>query len=190
VVVTPDQYLELDREPGQRLSDYWAGELHAIPRATRQHKSILANLTKTLNTELALSRCKAMVGPVRVRIPGETRYLYADLLAICGGNCDFEDSVQDTVLNPKVLVEIQPPPAAANSDSDQKGGWYRSIPTLRSHILVAQDRVAVSVYTRPKGQDWSLEDWYDIGDVVEVSAINAKIPLAQLYNRIEFEESD
>jgi Uma2 family endonuclease len=185
--LTPEQYLEFDRKPGERPSEYVEGQIHPVPKAGPRYKSILANLTRVFNAQLAMSRCKLMVSPIRVRIPGGAKYMHPSLITVCG-RCEFEDSVQDTVANPILVLEIASPTAEDGYDRGAKGDWYRSIPTLRTHIVVADDRVAVTVYTRERGQDWSLEDLLDVEDVLDISAINAKIPLAQIYQRIEFDD--
>jgi Uma2 family endonuclease len=184
--LTPEQYLELDRH-SERPSEYSDGHAYPIENTTARHSLMLFNLAGTLKARLAGTSCKVMGATLRVRIPRtKMKYVYPDVIVSCG-KLEFDDEHRDTLLNPTVLFEILSP-STGDYDRGTKGSWYRSIPSLKTYVVIAQDQVSVTRYTRQAEQDWLLKDLISIHDVLDLDAINSRIALAEIYHEIELDE--
>lgn len=90
-------------------------------------------------------------------------------------------------MNPIVLGEI----VSGNTelyDYGRKAEFYRSIPTLREYLLVAQDRPHVERYQR-QDAGWLFTEYSSLDDVVTLDSIGCMLPLAVIYKRVRFEEA-
>jgi hypothetical protein len=56
---------------------------------------------------------------------------------------------------------------------------------LKEYVLVAQDEVRVERYLR-RGDTWQLSDLTDIDETLTLESIECKIPLREIYARVEF----
>jgi len=183
--LSPEQYLELDRQ-SERRSEYYDGHIYPMQDTSFRHGLILTNLMGSLIPLLASSTCRMVTQTGRVQVPGDKKYVYPDLIVVCG-KMEFQDGQRDTLLNPTVLFEVLSP-STADYDRGIKFEWYRSIPGLQAYVVVAHNRVAVTRYTRQTGQRWLLDDFSNIDDTLELDSINVRIPLTAIYHDIELDE--
>ena len=51
---------------------------------------------------------------------------------------------------------------------------------------IAQDHIRVEQYTRQNAHTWTLRDYEHPGDTLPIESIGASLPLAAIYDRIEF----
>ena len=94
----------------------------------------------------------------------------------------------DTLLNPRVLIEVLSP-STESYDRGKKFAHYRTIESLAEYLLVAQDQMHVEQYTRQPSGDWLLHEVTDPADSITLTSIDCNLPLAQIYDRVEFDES-
>ena len=83
-----------------------------------------------------------MTREIRVRVSPK-KYLYPDLLVYCG-EPQLTDEVEDTITNPKVIVEVLSP-STANYDQGGKFRLYQQLPSFEEYVLVSQDTPRVEV---------------------------------------------
>jgi Uma2 family endonuclease len=185
VFLTPEQYLAAERQ-AERKSEYLNGEVFAMAGVSRWHSTISINLTTTLDVQLRDSPCQVNHSDMRVRVNPTGNYLYAypDMSVVCG-EPRFEDKHFDTLLNPKIVIEILSP-STESFDRRTKATLYRQLPSLEEYLFIAQDRVHVEHYTRQPSGDWSRSDWNNLSDVVELPSVGAVLKLADLYHRVVF----
>jgi hypothetical protein len=62
---------------------------------------------------------------------------------------------------------------------------YRTIDSLKDHILVAQDSVRVDHYTRSVDNTWTLRDHQTVEDELKIASIGISLPLGRIYDRVE-----
>lgn len=63
---------------------------------------------------------------------------------------------------------------------------YREIESLQDYILVAQDQMRVEQFTRGVANTWTIRDYLHAEDLLAIASIGVSVPLAALYDRIEF----
>ena len=86
------------------------------------------------------------------------------------------------MLNPTVIFEVLSESTEAY-DRGKKFRHYRSIPTLREYVLVAQDSVWVERYARGEGGVWSLREGGADATLV-LASIDCEIAVEEIYLKV------
>jgi Uma2 family endonuclease len=184
--LTPQEYLAIERQ-NEMKSEYWNGEMFAMAGASEAHNLIAINVGAELRAQLKERPCKVYPGDMRVRIPRTNRYLYPDVIVVCG-KPEFEDEHHDTLLNPTVIIEVFSP-STENYDRGAKFVQYRKLDALREYLLVAQDTPFIEHYARQEAtRFWMLSEASGLEATVELSAIACRLELAEVYAKVEFAE--
>lgn len=110
-------------------------------------------------------------------------YTYPDVSAVCGER-SFADDHNDTLLNPSLLVEVLSPSTEAY-DRGKKFEHYKQIASLREYLLVTSDRVHADLYTRQTDGRWMLTSADSLEDSLTLESIDARVRLADLYEKVE-----
>ena len=179
--LTPEEYLERERASETR-SEYLDGETFAMSGASRQHNRINWNLAVALDPQLKSRGCEGFSNDMRVKIPSGL-FTYPDLAVVCG-EPSFADDHLDTLLNPLALVEILSP-STEDYDRGRKFAHYRTLTSLKTYVVIAQDRIHVERYERQDDASWHLTETEDPRTVLELPTIGARISVEQIYDRVE-----
>lgn len=184
--LTPEQYLEIERKAEIR-SEYYNGEMFAMAGAARAHVLIVHNVDRVLGNQILERPCEIYSHDMRVRVPATGLYTYPDI----AGTCDkpqFADNELDTLLNPRLIVEVLSPSTEAY-DRGRKFEHYRSIDSLQEYLLIASERIHVELFTRQTDGRWLLSSEAGrMEDVVELASIDCRLKLADVYRKVEFSE--
>jgi Uma2 family endonuclease len=172
-----DEYLAMDRA-AQVKHEFWDGMAYAMAGASLAHNRLVRNLLVTLTQALAGRECEALPSDMRVRVPGQDRYLYPDVTVVCGP-VELEDGRRDTLLNPRIIIEVLSDATEA-FDRGRKFEAYRAIPSVAEYIVVAQDSARVDQFIRGAGEaSWVLRP-YAQGSV-DIATLGIQLPLASIY---------
>ena len=142
-LLTPEEYLARERR-AETKSEYLRGEVFAMAGASRAHNLIASNAAGELRQQLRDRPCEVYPSDMRVKVSPSGLYTYPDVTVVCG-EPQFEDAEVDTLLNPKVLVEVLSP-STADYDRGGKFTHYRRLPSLQEYVLISQDRPLVEHY--------------------------------------------
>src|SRR5262245_50639784 len=102
--MTAEEYLAFERASEQK-HEYADGEIFAMSGGTYEHGLIAGNVLGELRGALLERPCTVQGSDVRVKAVATKRYLYPDVSVVCGRPV-FEDETRDTLLNPRVIVEV------------------------------------------------------------------------------------
>lgn len=180
--VTAEEYLALDRAAELR-SEFLDGEIIAMSGGSARHSRLQMNLGLEIQLALRGTPCEAFNSDLRVRVSSRM-YTYPDLSVVCG-KLMLADQRQDILLNPTVVFEVLSP-TTEHYDRGVKFQHYREVESLQDYILVAQDQVRIEQYTRGESNTWTLRDHQLASDVLRITSIGVSLPLAAIYDRIEF----
>ena len=178
---TVEEYLAFERGSEAR-HEYIDGQVIAMSGASRAHGRISWNVTAALDPQLEQEGCEGFASDMRVHIPATGKYTYPDIV-VAYGEPHFEDDELDTLLNPSLIIEILSPSTEVQ-DRGRKLFDYRSIPSLRYILLVAQDRIHVEYVVRQDDGSWLLTEVSQPDAVLELPAINARLVLKEIYRRV------
>ncbi len=182
-LLTPAEYLAFERA-SETKHEYVAGELTAMAGASRRHNLIVSRTVTGLNNTLAARSCEVYANDMRVKIGSLGIYTYPDIAIVCDEPI-LEDTEQDTLLNPAVIIEVLSP-STERYDRDLKFRRYRLIPTLRDYLLIAQDEPRVEHYTIGQDGELGLRVYRTVATVVDLPTLGCRLPLAEIYARITF----
>ena len=179
---TPEQYLEMDRKAEYR-SEYVNGEIMAMAGASREHNMVATNLVREVSGLLRGRPCETYSSDMRVRI-SPARYTYPDVVVACDGP-EFEDGSLDVLLNPVVILEVLSP-TTEKDDRSWKFAHYRHLASLMDYVMLSQYQPLVEHYTRNSDDKWVLTDLRGLESVLRLPSIACELPLAVVYERVEF----
>ncbi len=183
--LTVKNYLEFERNSDIN-HEYFDGEIFAVSGAKRNHNKIITNLSGLVWQHLKGKICENYSNDMRVFVPETGLYTYPDLVVVCGEPI-FQDDVFDTLSNPVLLVEVLSD-STEGYDRGKKFQHYRSIESLQEYILVSQNEARVEKYVRHGDEFWLLSEAVGVGSEIEFSTIECKIPLAEIYDKIDLSE--
>jgi Uma2 family endonuclease len=162
--------------------EYMGGFVYAMAGARNAHNMIAGNVFASLHSRLRGRRCQPFNSDtkVRMRFPTHWRFYYPDVSVICRPNPQ-DDSFQDDAA---VIVEVLSR-STRRIDEGEKKDAYLTIPSLSAYLLVEQERAAVVVHRRTE-QGFVREVYEGQGAVIPLPEIEAELPLAEIYDRVEF----
>ena len=87
------------------------------------------------------------------------------------------------ITNPVFVAEVLSPSTEA-LDRGAKSNEYRTTPSIRQYALISQDKPWVEIHTRDEAGFWRINDVRGLNGVCELTAINCKVSMAALYERV------
>lgn len=178
--LSPEEYLALERASETR-NEYLNGETFAMTGASRRHNLLTGNLFAALRGQLRERGCEVYVSDLRVKVSATGLYTYPDVSVVCGGP-EFEDAEIDTLLNPKLIVEVLSK-SPEDYDRGTKFVHYRSLPSLSEYLLVSQEAVHVEHWVR-QSDGWLLTETDRRDDAVELPSVGGRLELAEIYDGV------
>jgi Uma2 family endonuclease len=179
--ITPEQYLAMERL-ADRKSEYFAGEVFAMAGASEQHITIVSNLTYLFVSQFKGRPCKTYSSEMKVLVAATGLFTYPDVVIVCAEPV-FHDTKRDVLLNPQVLIEVLSDSTEAY-DRGKKFEYYGSIDTITDYVLVSQDRPNVERFERQAAQGWHYTRLVGLGSVLEIEAIQCRLMLADVYDKV------
>lgn len=181
--ITAAEYLE-EESLAETKSEYINGHIYAMAGASRPHSALTRNVGGLLYNQL-LDKSYEPFGPdMRVRV-SPTRYTYPDLVVACEP-IQFDER-GDTLLNPKVIIEVLSPFTEAY-DRGEKFAHYSRLESLTDYILIRQDRIRLEHFRRQENGDWLLHAVEQPEDVLTIDSIGCRLVAAEVYERVPLPE--
>ena len=181
--MTPQEYLEFERKSAEK-HEYFDGEIFLMVGAKRRHNVIVLNFGSEIRQKLKGRSCEGYANDMRVSIPNTGLYTYPELVVVCG-EPNFQDDVFDTLLNPILIIEVLSE-TTENYDRGKKFQHYRTIETLHEYVLVSTDEARIEKFEKTNNGFWFLSEAVGIDSEIELTSIEARIQLAEIYDKIDF----
>ena len=128
--------------------------------------------------------CIAYSSDTKVDIDRYRRYLFADMSVVCGPP-ELTEGRNDVIKNPVLIIEVLSP-STEGYDRGMKFKMYRSLPSLREYVLIAQDEPLVEVFFRQNDTRWSYQIYAGVEAQVALLSIERTISLAHIYQKVAF----
>ena len=181
--LTPAEYLARERR-AEFKSEYLNGETFAMAGASYAHNLIKDNLVAELSTRLRGGPCRTLSSDMRVKVSRTGLYTYPDVLVLCGPP-EFEDNERDTLLNPRVVIEVLSY-STEKYDRGAKFRHYQQVPSLQEYVLVSQDEPVVEHFARRPDGTWVLTTAAGLDGELTLATVPARVPLAAVYAGVTF----
>lgn len=180
-----DEYLQREQNSPIR-HEYDNGEILALAGGSYEHSLIIANFTRVLGNALQGKPCRMLESNLRIGIPSLAKFVYPDAQVMCGTpQFDPRDSTRQTVVNPRVVIEVLSPSTEAY-DRGRKFDHYRELQSFEEYILTAQDRPVIETYFRQADGTWLFSPYSRIESAVKLRSLDVELRLADLYFDVAF----
>jgi Uma2 family endonuclease len=176
-----EQYLARDRA-AEVKSEYHDGELFPVEAVSVVHAMVSVNVASWFKAELATTECRIVGSSLRVRV-SPTKFVIPDLMVFCGKPA-LTDEHQDTVVNPKVIIEILSP-STAGYDYGEKFILYQRLPSFEEYVLISQNRARIQTFRKAADNRWLLTIYEGLESVAVVESFGVSLPLAEVYDGVE-----
>lgn len=179
--LSEDEYLERERR-SETKHELVHGVLVGMAGASPRHNAIAMNVGVALKVRLR-GRCLVLPSDQRVHVEATGLFTYPDVSIVCD-RPRFHPKDRDTLVNPKVLVEILSASTEAY-DRGAKFAHYQSIDSLEEYVLVTQAIKRVEHFRRMETGQWLLTVREGDEAVLELPALGCEIPLSEIYEDVD-----
>ena len=172
-----DDYLnfELLSDTKHELID---GEIIAMTGASVNHNIISLNIASELRTNLKGSSCQSFMADVKLKVNQD--FFYPDVMVVCSK--DNESDIYKTA--PVLIIEVLSK-STRKLDHTYKRLRYQNIHSLEEYVLIEQDKVEVTVFTKKDG--WQ-PSYYYLGDEITFYSLDVTVLVEDIYDRVNNEE--
>ena len=182
--MTIEEYIELDKVSEEKF-EYFDGEVFNMSGVHPNHARLELKLASLLEGQIGSRGCTIFSSNLRVKVPSLPPYRYPDLSVLCD-KPEFEEHTGLLCLtNPVLLAEVLSP-STEGFDRGEKFTHYKSIPSFREYLLIAQTKKHVTHYLRQSERAW-LQTEYGAGEVVQIVTLECELNVDALYSGINFE---
>ena len=179
--MTPAEYLAKERAAAFR-SEFLRGEMFAMAGASMNHTQIVSNLSGELYVRLKGGPCRVLSQDLRVHVAPSGLYTYPDIIIRCDP-AQLLDAAFDTLLNPRVLIEVLSP-STERYDRGAKFQHYQQLASLTEYVLVAQDQPRCERFVRSPEGVWVPHAVAGLANDLVIETVNVRIPLAAIYTDV------
>ena len=116
-------------------------------------------------------------------------FSYADASVVCG-EPRFNDQHRDVLLNPTVIFEVLSPSTEAFDRGDKFLRYRTYLETLSDYLLLSADKPLVERFQRQDGGLWLYAGIEGLQANLELPSIGCRLPLAEIYDRVEWLEEE
>ncbi|TMD64071.1 MAG: Uma2 family endonuclease [Chloroflexi bacterium] len=180
--MSPEEYLTLVEQDPEHAYEYLDGRVYMMTGGSPDHSIIGSNLNGLLQAFLRGRRCIVYNSDVYVQLSEQYR-VCPDVTV----SCDPRDrGAQEVIRYPTLVGEVLSPTTEAR-DRGLKSFQYRSCPSIEEYLLISSEFPLVEVFRREKQGFWSLYT-LGLGDIIELTSLGLRFPVAELYQNTSFLE--
>ena len=186
------EWLELEASEGVRY-EYHNGEVFAMAGGTLKHARIGKNALVALERSFDDDDkdCEAFQSEIKLEIDPSNKYVYPDVVAVCG-DIDESKDTKGAIKNPVLVIEVTSKSSEAY-DRNGKFHFYTSLPSVKQYMIVSQAGPFVTLYNRnpESGKfDPPLIEVRGMDGVIDLFSVGYLMPMKELYRKITFDKSD
>jgi Uma2 family endonuclease len=183
---TLEEYFDLERSSNERY-EYWDGDVFCMSGVSDAHDQIEGNTSYALRRLLEGKQCRVFTANMRIKVPSLPPYRYADVSALCAQAVFEKIGGVDVLTNPMLIVEVLSESTEAYDRGD-KFTHYKSIPSLREYLLIAQHRPHITQYVKQESGSWSYQEVNTLSEEVHLPSVDCVLTLNEVYQGVTFPE--
>jgi Uma2 family endonuclease len=178
-LLAAEEYLSGERNSEVR-HEYIGGVAYAMAGASEEHNLISLNLATVLRAQVRTKSWRVFMVDMKVRLSvgREDVFYYSDVVVACDGR----DTDRYFKRYPTTLIEVLSE-ETERTDRREKFLSYTGIETLQEYLLVAQDRMEVTIFRRRK--EWQPKVLTKKGQIIRLESIAGEIPLSAVYQGVK-----
>ena len=177
--ISVEDYLARELASEER-HEYLDGVVYAMAGASIEHNIISGNIYSSLRSHLRGKPCVAFMADVKLRLEfsNDDVFYYPDVMVAC----DPRDTDKFFKRFPKVLLEVMSE-STERIDRREKRWSYQQIETLEEYVLVAQDRMEVTLFRR--ANQWRPEVLTKQDQTLALASLEFSLPLSGVYEGVK-----
>ncbi len=179
-----EEYLEFDYNSEGRF-EYVNGDVIEMSGGSPEHALLSSQFSRVLGNKIAPKGCLVYSSDVKIKVPVITTYRYADVSALCGKPIYQDYFKQRLLVNPTLIVEVLSP-STESYDKDKKFREYKSIESLKEYLLISQEEVLITLYTKYNEKFW-FQSQYEPGETLKLESLDCELNVDEIYAGITFE---
>lgn len=183
LTISPEEYLRFEREAEER-HEYDNGRISLMVGESPNHNRVYVSLAAIVSKQLKGKSSEAFSLNMKISINSAGKFFYPDLSVVCG-KAQYHDKDRDALLNPKVVIEVLSP-STEKYDRSVKFQAYQLVESLTDFLLISQDKPLVEHFARQASGQWLYTAYRGLSAVVDLPSIDCQLPLAEIYDRVEF----
>lgn len=153
------------------------GLILAMAGGSPEHAALIAAASGLVLQGLLGTRCAVHSSDLRIRVRATGLATYPDASVVCAPR-ELDPEDRNTVLNPRVLVEVTSP-SSEEYDRGDKRQQYLLIESLAEYLIVSHRERRIELWSR--GQDgWALTA-AGPGERVRLAFIDVELEVDRLY---------
>src|SRR6266550_3140789 len=184
---TLEEYLTLERDSEVKY-EFWDGEIFAMSGGTLEHDRIMASFFDLLSREVKPKNCQVFTNNMQIKVPAAPPYRYADGSVVCDPVEVERFYGNDLLLNPILIFEVLSRSTEAYDRGD-KFTYYKSVPSFREYLLIAQHRPHVTHYVKQPDGVWTYEEINEPAATFQLVTVGVSVSLSEIYQGVEFGRS-
>ena len=161
--------------PDEERWELLDGEAILMAPQTERHQTIVMNLLRRLDRVTKPRGCRVLPGLGLLSDENDRYAPIPDVVVRCGPMIDG-----GYARDPVTLAEVLSP-STMNNDRGRKIDFYRSLPTLRTILIVYQDEVRIETWQRQEGGDWRRAVLADLDAAVPLPELGGDLRVAEIY---------
>lgn len=182
--MTLEEYLDFDYNAEGRF-EFYDGKVFEMSGGSPEHSLLGNRIGFLLQREVIGKKCSVYNSEVHIKVPAMPPYRYADVSALCGEPCYENYGNQRLLVNPTLIVEVLSP-STEEFDRDLKFKAYKSIESLQEYLLVSQEKIFVTLYTRYNEKFWFQSEYVE-GETLELKSLECGLKVDEIYQGISVE---
>lgn len=186
--LTFDEYLEIESK-AEFKSEFVNGWMYAMAGASPEHNQIVANVITEFGAQLKKRPCIVYPSDLPLKVEKREHGRYPDVTVVCGEPQFHKGKYLKALINPTVLVEGLST-STQGLDRDIKLEEYRTIPSLREYLLIAQDRCHAEHYIRQGDNQWLLTEFNGLRDTAHLPSISCNLALSDVNDKVKWPEAE
>jgi Uma2 family endonuclease len=179
--LTFEKYLEIERRAEEK-SEYFGGELFLMSGASTNHNRIVRNIIRTLANQTMQGDCEVYPSDMRVKIGKLNKSAYPDVSMVCGEQL-FADELNDTLLNPTVIIEVLSDSTEAY-ERGKKFEHYQQLDSFIEYILISQTPHRIEQFIRRDDRTWTYREFRSAEEIVQLESVACTLLLADVYLKV------
>ena len=183
---TFEEYLVMEAE-AEYKSEYHGGKIVAMAGGTFDHNTIGQNAGNAISNALKTKNkpCRVANSDQKVFIQDYDKGIYPDVSVYCE-KAKYHEDRKDTLTNPILVVEVLSP-STESYDRGTKFTQYRSLPSFKEYVLIAQDKPKVETWYKQEENVWRISNAEGLDSMIELFSLGIEISLADIYYLVDFE---
>ncbi|WP_019904916.1 Uma2 family endonuclease [Methylobacterium sp. 77] len=142
-----------------------------------RHQTIVANLIRRLGDLADHKGCRALPGLAILSAAMDDFAPIPDVVVRCGPLLP-DGYASDPILVAEVLSK-----STMSLDRGRKTDFYRSVPSLRTFLLVSQDEVRIEAWRRLDAGDWAVDALYR-DDLLDLPELGGSVSVRDPYMNV------